>query len=67
MTRTTNARIASFTFLAYIAAGITSLVLFRRAGGGEGVAAKLAGIAAHGTEVGVVVVLGLVECFCAAV
>ena len=33
MTRATNARIAGFTFLAYIAAGITSLVRFRRAAG----------------------------------
>ena len=47
MTRATNARIAGFTFLAYIAAGITSMVLFGRAAAGEGVAAKLAGIAAH--------------------
>ena len=44
MTRTTNARIAGFTFLAYIAAGITRMVLFRWAtGGGEGISAKLAG------------------------
>ena len=35
MTRTTNARIAGFTFLFYIAAGITSLVLFGRTGGEE--------------------------------
>jgi hypothetical protein len=38
MTRTTNARVAGFTFLFYIAAGITSLVLFGRAAGGEGIA-----------------------------
>ena len=44
MTRTANARIAGFTFLAYIAAGITSLVLFRRATGVDGIAAKLAGL-----------------------
>ena len=31
MTRTTNARIAGFTFIFYIAAGITSLVLSGRA------------------------------------
>ncbi len=67
MTRATNARIAGFTFLIYIAAGITSLVLFRRAAGGEGVAAKLAGIAAHATDAGVVVILGLVQCFSALV
>jgi Domain of unknown function (DUF4386) len=67
MTRTTNARIAGFTFLAYIAAGITSMVLFRRATSGEGVAAKLAGIAAHATDVGVLVMLGLIQCFSAVV
>ncbi|RPJ81100.1 MAG: DUF4386 domain-containing protein [Acidobacteria bacterium] len=67
MTRATNARIAGFTFLAYIAAGITSMVRFRRAASGEGVAAKLAGIAAHATDVGVLVVLGLVQCFSALV
>ena len=67
MTRATNARIAGFTFLAYIAAGITSLVLFRRATAGEGIATKLAGIAAHASDVGVLVVLGLVQCFSAVV
>ena len=67
MTHATNARIAGFTFLTYIAAGITSMVLFRRATSGEGVAAKLAGIAAHATDVGVLVVLGLVQCFSALV
>jgi hypothetical protein len=67
MTRATNARIAGFTFLLYIAAGITSMVLFRRAASGEGVAAKLAGLAAHATDVGVLVLLGLVQCFSALV
>ena len=67
MTRATNARIAGFTFLAYIAAGITSMVLFRRAASGEGVAAKLAGIAVHTTDVGILVILGLVQCFSALV
>ncbi len=43
MTRTTNARIAGFTFLFYIAAGIASMVLFGRATGSEGIAAQLAG------------------------
>lgn len=67
MTRTANARIAGFTFLAYIAAGITSLVLFRRATGVEGIAAKIAGLAAHAGDVGVLVILGLVQCFSALV
>jgi len=59
MTRTTNARVAGFTFLFYIAAGIASMVLFGRATGGEGIAAKLAGIAQHATDLRVVVVLTL--------
>ena len=67
MTRSANARIAGFTFLAYIAAGLTSLVLFRRAASGDGVAAKLAGIAAHASDIGVLVVLGLIQCFSAVV
>lgn len=43
------------------------MVLFRRAASGEGVAAKLEGIAAHATDVGVLVVLGLVQCISALV
>ena len=65
MTRTTNARIAGITFLAYIAAGIASLVLVRRATGAEGITAKLAGIASHAGDIGVLVILGLVQCFSA--
>lgn len=67
MTRTTNARIAGFTFLFYIAVGIASLVLFGRATPGEGIAAKLAGIALHETDVRITVVLGLLQCFSALV
>lgn len=67
MTRTTNARIAGFTFLFYIAAGMTSMVLFSRATSGEGIAAKLAAIAQHATQVNVVAVLGLLMCFSALV
>ena len=59
MTRTTNARIAGFTFLVYIAAGITSMVLFGRATSGEGVAAQLATIAQHATDVRLTILLGL--------
>ncbi|HEV8355692.1 MAG TPA: DUF4386 domain-containing protein [Gemmatimonadales bacterium] len=48
MTRTTNARLAGFLFLFYIAAGMTSLVLFNQAtAGAPGTAAKLASIARH--------------------
>jgi hypothetical protein len=60
MTRTTNARIAGFTFLIYIAAGITSMVLFARATGGEGVAAQLAAIAGHLTDVRLTILLTLI-------
>ncbi len=67
MTRTTNARIAGSTFLVYIAAGIGSMAVFGRAASGEGIATKLAGIAQHPTAIGVVVVLGLVQCFAALV
>jgi hypothetical protein len=67
MTRTTNARIAGFTFLFYIAAGISSAVLFGRATRGEGVAAKLAGIAQHASDVRITVVLDLLCCFSALV
>ena len=65
MTRTTNARIAGFTFIFYIAAGITSLVLSGRAIIGDGIAAKLASIAQHETEMRIVVLLSLLTCFSA--
>ncbi len=60
ITCTTNARIAGFTFLAYIAAGITSMVLFAGATRGEGVAAQLAAIAPHTTDVRLTILLTLV-------
>jgi len=67
MKRATNARIAGFTFLFYIAAGITSMVLFTRAAGGVDVAAKLAGIAQHATYVRLTVLLTLLQGFSALV
>ncbi len=67
MTRTTNARIAGFTFLLYIAVGVAGMVLFGRATRGEGIAAKLASIGQHATDVRVSVVLSLVTCFAALV
>ena len=67
MTRTRNARIAGFTFLLYIAAGITSMVIFRRAVNGDGIAARLASIGQHPTEVGILVLLGFVQAFSAVV
>lgn len=67
MTRTTNARIAGFTFLFYIAAGITSMALVGRATSGKTIAAKLAGIAQHATDVRVAFVLSLLTYFAALV
>lgn len=67
MTRTTNARIAGFTFLFYIAAGISSMVLIGRATSGEGIAAKLASIAGHAMDVRITVLLYLLQCFAAIV
>jgi hypothetical protein len=67
MTRTTNARIAGFTFLLYIAAGVAGMVLFGRATSGDGITAKLASIGQHATDVRVSVVLSLLTCFAALV
>ena len=67
MTRRTNARVAGFTFLFYIAVGLTGMVLSNRAASGERTAAKLAGIARHASDVRVAVVLELLSCFCALV
>ena len=47
MTRTTNARIAGFTYLFYIAVAFPSMILSSRATGGEGTAERLASIAQH--------------------
>jgi hypothetical protein len=60
MIRRTNARIAGYTLLLYIAAGITSMVLFARATRGDGVAAQLVSIAQHATDVRLTILLTLV-------
>ena len=65
MTRTANSRVAGVTFLAYTAATIAGMVLFGQATGGDNVAARLASIAQHPTEMGFVVVLTFVQCFSA--
>jgi hypothetical protein len=67
MTRTTNARIAGFAFLFYIAVVVASIVLFSEATRAEGTAAKLASLAQHAMEVRVSVVLGLLAPFVAMV
>ncbi len=67
MTRTMNARIAGFTFLVYIAAAITGMVLFARASSGEGIAAQLVAIARHATAVRITLLLDLLQSFSALV
>jgi Domain of unknown function (DUF4386) len=67
MTRRTNAKIAGVTLLVYIGATILGMVLFSRATSGEGVAAQLAGIARHATDVRLTILLGVLGNFCALV
>jgi uncharacterized protein DUF4386 len=64
MTRRTNARIAGFTFLFYIAVGLSSLVL---SPGGDDIAGKLAAMAQHATKVRIGYLLGLLGSFSALV
>jgi hypothetical protein len=59
MTRTTNSRIAGLVFLLYIATGIAIMILSARATGAEGIAARLAAIAAHALQVRLTIVLDL--------
>jgi hypothetical protein len=67
MTRTTNARIAGFTFLAYIAATISSMTIFDSATSGESIAEKLASIAEHTASMHFVILLSLVQALAALV
>jgi hypothetical protein len=67
MTRATNAKVAGFTFLIYIAVAMTGMILSNRAASGEGTAAKLAGIAQHASEMRVAIVLEVLSCFSALV
>jgi len=67
MTRTANARVAGFTFLFYIAATLTCMTLNDRASGGPDPAARLEAISRHPTEMAVVVILLLFQCFSALV
>ena len=60
MTRKTNARLAGFMFLFYIATAAPQGLLFSRASRGEGIAAKLASIAQHAPLMRWSVVLSLV-------
>ncbi|HEY6867167.1 MAG TPA: DUF4386 domain-containing protein [Candidatus Eisenbacteria bacterium] len=61
MTLRANARIAGVTFLLYIVTAIGGMILFDRASGGVGTAARLASIAQHPTLVRLSALLILLE------
>jgi len=67
MTRRTNARIAGFTYLLYIAVAFPAMMLFDKATRGNNIASQLATIAQHSTSLRVTILLGVVSCFCALV
>jgi hypothetical protein len=60
MTLRTNARLAGFTFLIYIAVGIASMILYGRATAGEGVTAQLATLGRHAMDVRITILLTLI-------
>jgi hypothetical protein len=65
MTRTTSAKVAGAAQLLYIAAGAANEFLMSRATGAEGMAAKLARISEHATDLRVSILLTLIECISA--
>ena len=65
MTRRTNSRIAGVAFLLYIGVGIPVQILMGGAKHGDSVAAKLASVAAHASDVRLALIFELIECFCA--
>ena len=65
MTRRNTARLAGFAYLLYIAVAFPSMILLSRATSGEGMAAKLASLARHASDVRLAAVLTLFGCFCA--
>jgi len=68
MTRTTNARIAGFTYLFYAAIGVCIELLMHQARGVDGdAAAKLARIGQYATNVRLAILIVLLECFSALV
>ena len=67
MTRRTNGVIAGIAYFLYIAVAYPSMLLSNRATSGEGMAAKLATMASHASDVRIAAVLSLIGCFCALV
>src|SRR5450432_396702 len=62
MTRTTNARIAGFTYLFYAAIGICIEVLMHQARGGYDGVAMVARIGQYATNVRLAILIALLEC-----
>src|ERR1035441_4226140 len=67
MTRTTNARIAGFTYLFYAAIGICGDLLMRHAFGGGSDAATLARFGEYATDVRIDILIKVLEAFSALV
>jgi len=67
MTRTTNARIAGFTFLFYTVIALCADVLMHHATGVAGDSAKLARFGEYATDVRLAILFRLFECFSALV
>jgi hypothetical protein len=67
MTRATNARIAGVAYLFYIGVAFPSMLLSGRATSGVGMAAKLATMAQHATDVRLAALLSLLGSFAALV
>jgi hypothetical protein len=66
LTQTTNARIAGFTFLSYIATYLSGMFLFPQAGGGT-IIARLGNISQHVLQMRLVLLCELMEAVCAIV
>jgi hypothetical protein len=65
MTRNTNAKIAGYAFIYYIAAGILTMILSAKTRSGTGIVGKLAGMAQHVTQVRITYLVGLSLAFAA--
>ena len=67
MTRSANARAAGVAYLLYIAAAFPSMLISGRATAGENMAARLASMSRHASDVRLAAILSLIGCFCALV
>ena len=65
MTRRSSARLAGIAFVVYIAVGITGSVLYARGTTGATMAAKLASVPGHLTEIRVSLILTILSAICA--